>query len=302
MPSKTLNKNKNSKSFDNIKLFLGKNKNKFSENETKSNNLDKNNSNESLKDKIQTILILIFYYEKSLNSNKKEFFNHKDYKSTFYLVNPNWINNFKIYYKYQGFLSILNNYYKQKADINYYNVDREINNIILKAKDITFNKLKLSEDLLNREKIKPPLEEKYKVKYYKLSFIIPSKIMNLIKYLFTNKEQLFQSTEIFYKNDDIYIIESNNIYVGNLNNQLSFSPKYIFLYNSIDLIGEEKTKLKSYSIEDYMKMNKCENSIIDKEQHLKNQNKEIIGKLIILNNGSILKKFKLLKKVFKKMI
>ena len=240
MTSKTLNKNKNSKSFDNIKPFLRKNKNKFSENETKSNNLDKNNSNESLKDKIQTILILIFYYEKSLNSNKKEFFNHKDYKSTFYLVNPNWINNFKKYYNYQGFLSILNNYYKQKADINYYNVDREINNIILKAKDITFNKLKLSEDLLNREKIKPPLEEKYKVKYYKLSFIIPSKIMNLIKYLFANKEQLFHSTEIFHKNDDIYIIESNNIYVGNLNNQLSFSPKYIFSYNSIDLIGEEK--------------------------------------------------------------
>ena len=173
----------------------------------------------------------------------------------------------------------MNNYYKQTTDINYYNVDREINDIILKAKDITFNKLKLSEDLLNREKIKPPLEEKYKVKYYKLSFIIPSKIMNLIKNLFTNKEQIFQSTEIFYKNDDIYIIESNNIYVGNLNNQLSFSPKYIFLYNSIDLIGEEKTKLKSYSIEDYMKMNKCDNSIIDQEQHLKNQNKEIIGKL-----------------------
>ena len=62
-----------------------------------------------------------------------------------------------------------------------------------------------------------------------------SKIMNLIKNLFTNKEQLFQSSEIFSKNDDIYIIESNNIYAGNLNDELLFIPKYIFSYNSIDI-------------------------------------------------------------------
>jgi hypothetical protein len=84
--------------------------------------------------------------------------------------------------------------------------------------------------------------------------------------------------------------------VGNLNNQLSFSPKYIFFYNSIDLIGEEKIKLNSYSIKDYITMNKCENSFINKEQHLKNQNNEIIGKLIILNNGSIQKKVQTIKK------
>ena len=156
----------------------------------------------------------------------------------------------------------------------------------MKLNDITFDKLKLSEDLSNIEKIKPPLEEKYKVKFYKLSFIMPSKIINFIKNLFTSKEQLFQSIEIFYKNDDIYIIKSNNIYVGNIHDELLFIPKYIFSYNSIDLIGEEKAKLNSSSLEEYMKKNKCKRLFLESEQQMKNQNNETIGKLIILNNES----------------
>lgn len=172
------------------------------------------------------------YYEKDAKFKKKEFFNNN--KDTFYLVNHDWINEFKNHYDYQKICDILNNdyYFKFKK---YDNVDVQMNDIILKLKDYTFDELMLSEDLSNVEKIMPPFEEKYKVKYYKISFLIPSKIMNLIKNLFTNKEQLFQSSEIFSKNDDIYIIESNNIYAGNLNDELLFIPKYIFSYNSIDI-------------------------------------------------------------------
>ena len=285
LTSKNINKINQNKSYKNIEPALeeSKTKNKFSKNESKGNILYKNKSNESLKDEIQKLLILIFYYEKTVNSNKNKIFSCKD---TFYLVNPNWINDFKKHYNYQGFFDILNNYYKQNNDINYFDVDNVINDIKSKIKDININKLNLSEDLLNKEKIRPPLEQKFKVKYYKISFIIPSKIMNLIKKLFTNNEQPFQSTEVFFKNDNIYIIESNNIYIGNLNNQLSFSPKYIFSYNSIDLIGEEKSKKNLDFIEDYIKMNKCKHLSSDKEQYLKNQNDETIGKLIILNNDS----------------
>ena len=285
LTSKNINKINQNKSYKNIEPALeeSKTKNKFSKNESKGNILYKNKSNESLKDEIQKLLILIFYYEKTVNSNKNKIFSCKD---TFYLVNPNWINDFKKHYNYQRFFDILNNYYKQNNGINYFNVDSVINDIKSKIKDIKINKLNLSEDLLNKEKIRPPLEQKFKVKYYKISFIIPSKIMNLIIKLFTNKEQPFQSTEVFFKNDNIYIIESNNIYIGNLNNQLSFSPKYIFSYNSIDLIGEEKSKINLNSIEDYIKMNKCKHLSSDKEQYLKNQNDETIGKLIILNNDS----------------
>jgi len=224
------------------------------------------------------------YYEKDAKFKKKEFFNNN--KDTFYLVNHDWINEFKNHYDYQKFCDILNNdyYFKFKK---YDNVDPQMNDIILKLKYYTFDELMLSEDLSNVEKMMPPLEEKFKVKYYKISFLIPSKIMNLIKNLFTNKEQLFQSSEIFSKNDDIYIIESNNIYVGNLNDELLFIPKYIFSYNSIDLIGEEKEKLNSSFIEEYMKKNKCKKLFSESEQQLKNQNNETIGKLIILSNESI---------------
>ena len=218
----------------------------------------------------------MYYYEKDAKLKKKEFFNH--IKDTFYLVNHDWINEFKNHYYYQKFCEKLNNdyYFKFKK---YDKVDVQMNDIILKLKDMTFDTLMLSEDLSNVEKIKPPLEEKFKVKYYKISFLIPSKIMNLIKNLFTNKEQLFKSTEIFSQNDDMYIIESNNIYVGNLNDELLFIPKYIFSYNSIDLMGEEKTKLNSCSIEEYMKKNKCKKLFSESEQQLKNQNNEIIGQL-----------------------
>ena len=252
-----------------------------SNNETKLNNLYNNNSNEALKVEIKTILIFMYYYEKDAKLKKKEFFNH--IKDTFYLVNHDWINEFKKHYHYQEFYDKLNKDYFFKFK-RYDNVDVQMNDIILKLNDITFDKLNLSEDLSNVEKIKPFLEEKYNVKYYKISFIMPSKIMNLIKNLFTNKEQLFQSTEILFKKDYIYIIESNNIYVGNLNDELLFIPKYIFSYNSIDLIEEEKAKLNLSSLEEYMKKNKCK--IYLSEQQMKNQNNETIGKLIILSDES----------------
>ena len=287
LPSKNLNKMEKNKFFTNIQSHFEQ---VNSNNETKFNNLNNNKSNEALKIKIQKILIFMYYYEKDAKLKKKEFFNH--IKDTFYLVNHDWINEFKNHYYYQKFCEKLNNdyYFKFKK---YDKVDVQMNDIILKLKDMTFDTLMLSEDLSNVEKIKPPLEEKFKVKYYKISFLIPSKIMNLIKNLFTNKEQLFKSTEIFSQNDDMYIIESNNIYVGNLNDELLFIPKYIFSYNSIDLIGEEKEKLKSNSLEDYIEINKLNHLLSDREQQLKNQNNEIIGKLIILNNESIKDKTKI---------
>jgi len=240
--------------------------------------------NDTLKNKIQTILILMFYFEKDAKLKKREFFsNNNDHKDNFYLVNHDWINEFKNYYHYQTICNKLNNDFRFKY-FKYDNIDCKIKDILLKIKDINFGNLKLSEDLSNFEKIKPPIEEKNEVKYYKLSFIIPSKIMNLIKNII-NFEENFKSIEIFYKNDDMYIIDQNNIYVGCLNNELLFIPKYIFSYKSTDLTREEKEKLKLFSKEEYIKKNKCDN-IFPNSQQLKNQNNEIIGKLIILNNKS----------------
>lgn len=57
-----------------------------------------NISNEALKVVIQKILIFMYYYEKDAKLKKKEFFNNN--KDTFYLVNHNWINEFKNHYHY----------------------------------------------------------------------------------------------------------------------------------------------------------------------------------------------------------
>ena len=54
--------------------------------------------------------------------------------------------------------------------------------------------------------------------------------------------------------------------------------------SKFNIIGEEKEKLKSKSLKDYIEINNCDDSLSDGNQPLKNQNDKTIGNLIIINN------------------
>ena len=233
---------------------------------------------------IITILIYFFYYEKSLSLEKKDdiFKNNERY----YLINPEWIKEYKKYYNYDKMFDLLNNI--NNNNINYYNGDALMGNLIMSLKDkIIFNTLKLSEDLINRDKIQPNVNIKEIIKYNQLSYIIPSKIMNIIeKNEFVDKDIYIGSVEIFTKENYIYISDFYTLTVGSLNEQLLYVPKYIFSYQTMDTLDLEKEKILSFSIEVYITMNNC---IINNYNNIQKLEKGVL--LIIDNNLNDKNKF-----------
>ena len=221
---------------------------------------------------------MFFYYEILLPLEQKEnIFNEKE---RYYLINPKWIDQYKKYYNYEKIRTLLNNI--NNDNINYYNSDDFTNKLIKTVKDeINFNKLKLPEDLLNKDKIEPPIIIKEKIKYYKLSYIIPSKIMdNIEKNEFNDKDIYLESVEIFVKENNIYISGFYNIMIDSLNDKLLYVPKYIFSYKTMDILDLENEKLKSYSIEEYITMNNCINNNYNNIQKIGKK-----GELLILGEN-----------------
>jgi hypothetical protein len=93
---------------------------------SKISNLNFKNDNspkDNIKDDILFALISIYYYEEelSLNNNNKEmiFDEHKFY----YLINPNWIMDFKKLYNYQKLSKILKQIKLKEKYITYNNFD-----------------------------------------------------------------------------------------------------------------------------------------------------------------------------------
>ena len=78
-----------------------------------------------------------------------------------------------------------------------------------------------------------------------------------------------------------FYINKEKIIVGIFNKDDSFIPKYVFIYNSDKLVEEEKDKMISSNINDYLKQRNCDAH--SKSQKLVDEKGEIIGLLFILN-------------------
>ena len=57
---------------------------------------------------------------------------------------------------------------------------------------------------------------------------------------------------VFLKDNNIYIIDSYKIILGNINDELLFIAKYIFSYNSKDILEKEKDVIYYTSIKEYI--------------------------------------------------
>ena len=244
------------------------------------------------KKELLNIFINIFYYEKSLSENKESFFNDK---RKYCLINPQWYNNLKKYYNYEKLYNLLNTNDKDNSNVNYKNIDENIDSIIkanLNKNTLNFNRKQLSEELTDIKNITCFLLKKFGIKFIFEGVIVPVKIMKLIKDW--NKKIPIFPKELYFKNNFIIYVNNPKIIIGNLSDDNIFTPKYVFEYNSSNVVPKErKTILNLKTIKEYIKSKKC--SLYNfKLQNLKNEKDEDIGKLLIMKtqNHTIKKKSK----------
>ena len=253
-----------------------------------SNNMNQNRQL-SFQENLLSIFINIFYYEKYLyeNNNGINLFNNNE---KYYLINPEWLNKLKDFYNYRNLsYSLKSN--KKFHSVNYNNLDEnKINDIIndyyLKKSILNFQNTELPPYLKEISHANCVLNNKFKsfnnILFILEGIIIPDKIMKLIKTLDANLSSINSKNIIFKQNIIIYIIY-NKIIISNLNFNL-FNPKFVFIFNSKELVQNEKNKiLNSNSIIEYIKFMNCNENEKDNLQSLRNEKGEEIGKLIIIN-------------------
>ena len=132
---------------------------------------------------ILKLLIYIYYYEKALLDNKEAIF--KDNKE-YYLINPDWINKIKKYYK--DYFKSLKTIKTNSNKINNQNLNKFCNGIISVRNNLNIENNKLFEEILNIKKIGATKDINNKIIYHPNCYIINSEIMNIIKSFFNNNK------------------------------------------------------------------------------------------------------------------
>ena len=236
------------------------------------------NSNENF----LKIFISIFYYEKSLSSNMNEIFSKTQ---KFYLINPVWFIEFKNNYKYEKISESLSNYDKNNK-IDYSNLEQNMNDILLySTNSIKIDKIELSENLINTDYINPKLLEKNNISYYDKFHIIPFEIINSIKEYILGNNITVEPKEVFISQDnDIYIIDSLQIFFGKIDDKLLFITEYIFSYDSLNILNQEKEIINSTPIIEYIELKNCNLNDSNLQDLWDDESSKKIGKFITLNN------------------
>jgi hypothetical protein len=247
------------------------------------NGIIRYNSQNSIKN-ILSIFIYIFYFEKSLSLLEENVFNQNQ---NYYIINIEWLDKFKEYYDYNKIYDILKTQYDiRNIEINYNNFEGHIFTI----QNLYFKNIHLKisgqfEKYVNINEINPKKKTKQNIEFYQNNFLIHEKIIEMIyKYNYPNEKILIKPKKIIVKNNNIYLFDECSINIGNLNEQYLFSPQYLFFYNQLRILTEEKEKLFCLSIKDYIESRKCiENNY--NIQTLIEENNKAIGKLIIFHTN-----------------
>ena len=262
-------------------------------------NIKDNTNYTPIKNDILYALILIYYYEKELALNTKKelvFFQSKIY----YLIDPNWIINFKKSYNYQTISQILKSINISITDKNFESKISSIKNYISKY-DFNLENFEKSDNLLVN--ISASQRKYNNLIYYPFCYIIDFKIMNIIKnYVFKGNKLNINGHKVFAKNNSIYLNVSNNIMHGNLDRNFIFIADYILFFSSSEFYFNEKNLLLQYSFFDYLKYKNIEengSNILP----LKDENNDTIGKIMLVpKNQATNKSFDVISASKKKFI
>ena len=230
---------------------------------------------------ILKFFVYYFYYEKDLSNDKKEIFkDNEDY----YLINNEWLIKFKKYYDYKSsHIKILGKDLKAK----YNNLEQNFNdNISINKNIIDYNEINLFDEIINMA-IKPKRKILHNIYYFLNSYIITSKMMDIIKSIFKNKEIDVPTQKIKFINNYIYLIYPKKIIVGTLDKNNIFNSKYLFAYNSTEIFESEKEDLFKTSIEEYLNEFDCKLNNYEL-QSLTYEDNEKVGKFINIKNDKII--------------
>ena len=183
--------------------------------------------------KLLKALIYIYYFEKSLaDKNEKNLFYNSD--TDFYLINPDFLKQFKNNYPYNAikkWLDLKRNSYNY-GDIKYLSslielyIDELLKENLLK-KEVVWDGLK------NIKVIYTTVTKTCGIIHTNEGMILPSKIMDIIKSFDEKvKNAVKPKNFIFLSNSVYYINNPNKIIIGNLErSNAMFTPEYIFEYN-----------------------------------------------------------------------
>ena len=201
-------------------------------------NLNISNMKDNFCKEILKLIIFIFYYEKNLSENLENIFS--DENEEYYLINPVWLNQFKIFSDYQKIYQFLDNI-PNDNDINYQNIYHVLETLtesLLKEIKSKFKKNNLFEKLKDINILICPIDNKFGINFFSKCIIIPSNIFNRFRNIFFQNEEIpNMPIKIISKEKNIFVLFNNDIEIGNLNTQLIFIPKYFFiLIQMLDLI------------------------------------------------------------------
>ena len=229
-------------------------------------------------------LISLYYYEISLSNNKnKESIININERS--YLINPEWIEAIKSFYKYQDLINIINNNIKKAFDYsNFFNQIDQIFEIIINKSEI--QKIPTSTDIFKTENIIPKEKREHNLSFLEKCYILPKKIILIIKTFISHESNSLRSVSHFWKNNHFCILKNCIIYIGIINSSTIFLSEYILFYKNIENIpsDEFKSLLNVTNINKFFSERKCnDNTAYIQKIYLKSYNGSI-GKLFILKN------------------
>ena len=227
------------------------------------------------------IMVYFYFYEKELIKKKyKELFSNN---KIYYLINPNFIKEFKDFYDYNKIFNFLGNNDKEIKYINYSNLDKKIDYIM----KLFSNEFKNFKKFDNKNEIAPILVKYFRIYYIEKGYLLPEKIKDMIeKCLYQLNNNDFKYEKIFAKENHICIQENLNIIVGILNRELIFFLKYIFSFKDKDILESELKIFNNYSILEYINLRKCKDKYNNTTQILTretNEDNSYLGKFIISN-------------------
>ena len=228
-----------------------------------------------IKQDILKILFYIYYLEEFLltNNDLKQIFN--DYQN-YYLINSNWMKELKEFYDYQKICNFIKQNQKAKNfKTNYGLLDGQIKMILKSFLDKYSDSVnsEFPENLKNNKEIKS--DETFSLKY-----IIPEKILDMIKKDIFNNKLYIKPYKINVRKNDLFINDNSLslLIIGNLNEKLLFIPKFKLKYNKLNYLHSDKEFFKSNSFEEYLKSKECKTGDKENEIFIYNNN------LILLKN------------------
>ena len=276
-------------------------------------------------------LIYLYYFEKALSDkNESNLFYNSD--KDFYLINPDFLKQFKNFYQYEE----IKNWLEKRANYYYYQYiikqPEIIESLINGLPKENLSKINVIwNDLKEFKKINSSASQAGNILYTKKAIIFPSTIMDIIKSFDDKVKNTIKPKKFIFNSNLVYYINNpNKIIIGSLKrDEAKFIPEYVFEFDN-NVKQSEKDKIfnfpNNYSyINDYLiiliqitppsspaKNNKNNMNIIKKDNEIQknieprkniemeNQQKKKQEDLINININNLVNKINYLNEELKK--